>query len=103
PHGTWTLYAYDDIQELIPNYTVSWSLSITTSTTEARVDSATARPVLGQGVHIQWRTGYEVDNLGFNLYREQGGRRTKLNPSLIAGSALLAGAGTTLSAGRSYA
>lgn len=102
-NGTWTLYAYDDIATLNPNYTVSWSLAITTSTTAARVDSVTATPVIGKGVQIHWRTGYEVDNLGFNLYREQDGQRTKLNPSLIAGSALLAGPGTTLTAGRSYA
>ncbi|HXH09252.1 MAG TPA: C25 family cysteine peptidase [Alphaproteobacteria bacterium] len=102
-NGTWTLYAYDDIATLNPNYTVSWSLAITTSTTAVQVESATATPVTGQGVQLRWRTGYEVDNLGFNVYREQGGRRTKLNRSLIAGSALLAGPGTTLTAGRSYA
>src|SRR6185295_11123507 len=27
------------------------------------------------GVVLQWRTGMEVDNLGFNVYREEGGRR----------------------------
>lgn len=54
-------------------------------------------------VFIQWQTGYEADNLGFNIYRDEGGKRTRVNPSLIAGSALLAGAGTVLTAGGSYA
>jgi hypothetical protein len=54
-------------------------------------------------VFIQWQTGYEVDNLGFNIYRDQGGKRSRVNPSLVAGSALLAGARTVLTAGGSYA
>ena len=49
---------------------------------------------------IEWRTGYESDNLGFNLYRDANDKRVKLNPSLIAGSALKAGA--TLTAGLTY-
>ena len=53
-------------------------------------------------VLLEWQTGYEVNNLGFNLYRERDGRRTRVNPSIIAGSALLAGAGTRLTAGQSY-
>jgi hypothetical protein len=54
------------------------------------------------GALLEWRTGFELDNLGFNLYRESGGQRTLINPSLIAGSALTAGAGTPLTAGHSY-
>jgi hypothetical protein len=54
-------------------------------------------------VFIQWKTGYEVDNLGFNIYRDVGGKRSRVNPSLVAGSALLAGAKTALTAGGSYA
>jgi hypothetical protein len=52
-------------------------------------------------VAVQWRTGYEVDNLGFHVYREQGGRRERVTPSLVAGSALFAGS-VPLTAGRSY-
>jgi hypothetical protein len=51
---------------------------------------------------LRWRTGYEVDNLGFHLYREEGGQLVQVSPSLIAGSALLAGTGTALTAGQSY-
>jgi uncharacterized repeat protein (TIGR01451 family) len=40
-------------------------------------------------VALLWKTGGEAHNLGFNIYREQNGARVQLNPSLIAGSALL--------------
>lgn len=53
-------------------------------------------------VLLRWRTGYEVDNLGFHLYREEGGQLIQVTPSLVAGSALFAGARTELTAGRSY-
>jgi len=56
----------------------------------------------GRGVLISWQTGFEVDNLGFHVYRESAGERVRVTPSLIAGSALLAGAGTPLTAGQSY-
>jgi hypothetical protein len=46
-------------------------------------------------VLLAWRTGYEVDNLGFRLYRDEGEQRRPLTP-LLAGSALLAGPGTVL-------
>lgn len=41
-----------------------------------------------RGVLVEWRTGFELDNLGFNIYRVQHGQRTQLNSGLIAGSAL---------------
>jgi hypothetical protein len=53
------------------------------------------------GVFLEWKTGLEVDNLGFKIYRESGGRRELLNPGVIAGSALLTGA-AQLKTGRSY-
>ena len=55
-----------------------------------------------RNVLLQWRTGFEVSNLGFNLYREEAGRRTVINRRILAGSALLAGPETMLTAGRSY-
>ena len=55
-----------------------------------------------EGVLVKWRTGYEVDNLGFHVYREENGEKTRLTPELVAGSALLAGEGTVLGAGMSY-
>jgi len=50
---------------------------------------------------LEWQTGYETDNLGFNVYREAGGERVKLNNELIAGSALST-AGAEPTAGRRY-
>ena len=55
------------------------------------------------GVLIQWRTGMEVDNLGFNVYREDAGKRVRLNQQLLAGSALMVGPDTALRSGRPYA
>jgi hypothetical protein len=69
--------------------------------TSVEVASFEAVPT-SAGVLLKWQTGYEVNNLGFNLYREQKGKRTRLNPSPLAGSALIAGQHTRLTAGRSY-
>ncbi len=55
-----------------------------------------------EGVLIRWKTGLELENLGFNVYRETDGTVDRLNPGLIAGSALVAGPATPLTAGRSY-
>ncbi len=54
-------------------------------------------------VVLTWKTGGEAHNLGFNVYREQGGNRARLNPSMIAGSALLMNGALPKHAGRSYA
>ncbi|HYV07892.1 MAG TPA: C25 family cysteine peptidase, partial [Blastocatellia bacterium] len=54
------------------------------------------------GTYLQWTTGAEVRNLGFNIYRDEGGKRTLVNPQLIAGGALLAGSDTLLRSGKSY-
>lgn len=56
----------------------------------------------GGAVRLRWETGFEAENLGFYLYREQRGIRTRITPSLVAGSAFLAGQGTALTAGQSY-
>jgi len=56
----------------------------------------------GGGTQLNWETGYEVNNLGFNLYREDNGQRVQVNPSLIAGTAFVAGAGTPMTAGFTY-
>jgi Peptidase family C25 len=54
------------------------------------------------GALIEWQTGYEADNLGFNLYRQTAGQRHLVNQTIIAGSALTTG-GAALLAGRRYA
>jgi len=53
-------------------------------------------------VLLRWRTSYEVNNLGFHVYREEDGQIYRLTPELVAGSALLAGSRTPLTAGRHY-
>jgi uncharacterized repeat protein (TIGR01451 family) len=50
-----------------------------------------------------WKTGAESHNLGFNVYREENGRRVKLNPSLIAGSALIMRGSLPKHSGKTYA
>ncbi|MGB8832158.1 MAG: C25 family cysteine peptidase [Candidatus Sulfotelmatobacter sp.] len=54
-------------------------------------------------VVLQWRTGGEAHNLGFNVYREQNGQRVQLNASLIAGSALLMSGALPKHSGKTYA
>ena len=49
-----------------------------------------------------WKTGGEAHNLGFNVYREQNGERVQLNPSLIAGSALLMSGALPKHSGKTY-
>jgi hypothetical protein len=55
------------------------------------------------GVVLEWRTGFEVDNIGFNIYKEdQSGKLARLTPHLVAGSGLMVRRGTALTAGFSY-
>jgi hypothetical protein len=55
------------------------------------------------GVLLNWKTGYEIDNLGFHVYREVNGERTRVTRSMIAGSGLMAGQGTAVNAEQTYA
>ncbi len=98
---------------VVSSTTMSWTLGTSQqwaigavsirpqAVTAVKLSSFTANQT-GNGTQLRWQTGFEVDNLGFNIYREQHGKRTRLNPSIIAGSALLAGQGTRLTAGQSY-
>jgi len=54
------------------------------------------------GTLLEWRTGLEVKNLGFNVYREVGGRRSRLNEQILGGSALRVGPSTSLRTGSPY-
>jgi hypothetical protein len=44
-----------------------------------------------QGVVVRWRTGTEVDELGFNVYRERGSKRVVLNRRLLAAHGAVGG------------
>src|ERR1044072_9461801 len=80
----------------------SWTLATAPSApTAVKLTSFTAIENNGE-VRLQWRTGYEAHNLGYVVYREQNGRRVAITPSLIAGSALLAGRNTQLTSGLTY-
>jgi len=70
---------------------------------EAKLDTFTANQYAGSKVLIEWHTGFEVDNLGFNVYREQKGKRVRITPQILAGSALMVGERTDLKAGYTYA
>ena len=54
------------------------------------------------GILLRWDAGLDVNNLGWHVYREVGGKRIQLTPGLIAGSALMFGPGIRLQAGSSY-
>jgi hypothetical protein len=56
----------------------------------------------GDRVSVEWHSGFEVRNLGYHVYRDQGGARTRLTRSPVAGSALTVGARTPLTAGQAY-
>ncbi|MDP2157481.1 MAG: C25 family cysteine peptidase, partial [Nitrospirota bacterium] len=77
------------------------SLNPATTPTAVKLISFDAANYDG-GVLLQWRTGHEVKNLGFNIYREAGGQLERVNSEIIAGSALVAGPKIAVSAGRPY-
>jgi uncharacterized repeat protein (TIGR01451 family) len=51
---------------------------------------------------LTWKTSGETHNFGFNVYREQNGNRVRMNPSVIAGSALLMSGALPKHSGRTY-
>ena len=72
------------------------------SPTVVSMDSFTASSYRDGRSLLEWKTGMEVDNLGFNVYREEGIRRTRLNSQILAGSALLSGPTINLRSGGTY-
>ena len=60
--------------------------------TEAAIVSLQATDTC-PGTSIAWQTGYEIDALGFNVYREQGGQRVRLNASLLPAKGIAGGGG----------
>jgi hypothetical protein len=68
---------------------------------EIQVNALSATLANG-GVVLQWRTTFELDNLGFDIYRVRNGQRTRANRSLILGSIFNARPGLPLGSGYSY-
>jgi Peptidase family C25 len=79
-----------------------WTIAGPTGPTYVAMVGYSANQGRDGKVLLQWETGEEVNNLGFNIYREDGGRRRRINKSLILGSGLMAKPGTVMTAGRSY-
>ena len=52
------------------------------------------------GVVLRWRTAAEVDTLGFNVFRERGGSRTRLNRHLIGNRGTVGGGAYSFVDGR---
>src|SRR6185295_17333432 len=69
----------------------------------AKVKSFTANSSGDGRVLLNWSSSFEVDNLGYNVYRKVNGRRTRITPQIIGGSALITGPRVALTAGNSYA
>jgi hypothetical protein len=65
----------------------------------AEKNSFTARQKQDR-VLLEWRSAYEVNVLGYHVYREENGEFIRLTPELVAGSALFAG--NALMAGNAY-
>ncbi len=76
--------------------------TLVTAPTRIHLQALTAE-ASSQGVVLRWKTGGELNNLGFNVYREQNGEHIRLNPTLVAGSALMMRGYLEKHAGRSYA
>ena len=74
-----------------PNLSNNTSTATSTiqSPTAVQISSLHASPMTGGGVVIEWQTRSEVHNLGFHVYREDAQGQHQIDPSLIAGEALL--------------
>jgi uncharacterized repeat protein (TIGR01451 family) len=84
----------------------STQIEIITAATKIRLQGFIARIVSDKtGANravLFWKTGGEAHNLGFNVYRYQNGQRVRLNPSLIAGSALMMSGALPKHSGKTY-
>ena len=78
-----------------------WTAGAAAGPTAVRLEAMQASRY-DNGALIEWQTGFEADNLGFNVYREVSGRRELVNTELLAGLALVTGRAAML-AGRRYA
>src|SRR5262249_39042160 len=95
PSDECTFWYTQEYYESPPQTGSNWSTRIgsfkspscVSSPTEAKVKTFTADSFDDGRVLLRWSSAFESGNLGYNIYRESNGRRTKLNPQTIAGSA----------------
>ena len=87
-----------------PNCTNNSSTFVSTIAAPTAVQLASFRaiPRQGGGILLEWKTREEIRNLGFNVFRLDSQKRRRLNPSLIAGSALLIRGGLPQHAAKTY-
>lgn len=78
-----------------------WTLGQMAAPTAVRLATVRAE-AYAEGVLLAWDSAGEAGNLGYNIYREKGGRLVRVNRSIVAGSALTVGAAVELRAGQSY-
>jgi len=87
------------------NNTSTWTETVT-QPTAVKLQSFSAHLGVDKSgasrVVLAWKTGGEANNLGFNVYRESSGNRVRMNPSMIAGSALLMTGALPKHSGRTY-
>jgi hypothetical protein len=76
--------------------------TVTSDSPTAVDDPEFAAAAYDDGVLLHWQTGLEVNNLGFNVYRDEAGKLSLVNHQLIAGSAFLVGSDVILGSGHSY-
>jgi uncharacterized repeat protein (TIGR01451 family) len=85
-----------------PNNNFSTVISTIQAPTAVQLSSFHAQTRAGGAVLLEWRTREEVHNLGFHVYREDAQGRHQLDPSLIAGGALLLRGGQPGHPARTY-
>jgi hypothetical protein len=72
------------------------------SATSVTLTSFTAKRLPDGKTRLEWRTGYEVDNVGFRLYREQNGKRVRITSSIVPGTALIGASRGASNGAREY-
>jgi hypothetical protein len=100
--ATCAIAAEADLTSLDANgFTLNWTTNDAVATemlyvalgplgaTAVTLTSFTATPMADGRTRLVWHTGYEVDTVGFRLYREQNGVRVKITSSIVPGTALI--------------
>ena len=91
-----------DLGGLTPFVIIAVSLENALAPSAVEFESFSATQYKSGDVVLEWNTGAEINSLGFKIYKDENGVRTRVTPDMIAGSALQIGADTMLRAGRSY-